>query len=114
MEQIMAERAQQASFDWNPDPSAAAEPSRVHASPPPATPVEAPPRSRPATKRVRFDTAERRLRWLTADEATLYLGLPTRKALYAAVERGQVPAHRFGRRLRFKPDELDSVFGRAR
>jgi hypothetical protein len=40
--------------------------------------------------------------WLTADEATTYMGFPTRKALYAAVERGQVPAHKLGRRLRFR------------
>lgn len=54
-------------------------------------------------------------RWLTAGEATAYLGLPTRKALYAAVERGQVPAHRFGRRrLRFKLDELDHLLGQVR
>ena len=52
-------------------------------------------------------------RWLTADEATVHLGLPSRKALYAAVERGQVPAHRLGRRrLRFRQDELDSLLGR--
>ncbi len=51
-------------------------------------------------------------RWLNADEATAYLGLPTRKALYAAVERGQVPAHRLGRRrLRFSRDELDALLG---
>ena len=51
-------------------------------------------------------------RWLTADEATVHLGLPSRKALYAAVERGQVPAHRLGRRrLRFRLDELDSLLG---
>ena len=50
--------------------------------------------------------------WLTADEATAYLGLPTRKALYAAVARGQVPAHRFGRRrLRFNRVELDALLG---
>ncbi len=50
--------------------------------------------------------------WLTADEATVFLGLPSRKALYAAVERGQVPAHRLGRRrLRFSRDELDALLG---
>jgi excisionase family DNA binding protein len=54
------------------------------------------------------------IRWLTADEATAYLSFPTRKALYAAVERGQVPAHRLGRRLRFRHDELDALMGRAR
>ncbi len=56
-----------------------------------------------------------RQRWLTADEATAYLGLPTRKALYAAVARGQIPAHRLGRRrLRFRLDELDNLLGQVR
>ena len=51
--------------------------------------------------------------WLTADEATAHLGLPSRKALYAAVARGQVPAHRLGRRrLRFNRGELDSLLRR--
>jgi len=51
--------------------------------------------------------------WLTADEATAHLGLPSRKALYAAVARRQVPAHRLGRRrLRFDRGELDSLLGR--
>lgn len=54
------------------------------------------------------------LRWLTAVEATAYLGFPTRKALYAAVERGQVPARKLGRRLRFRLEELDALLGRAR
>jgi excisionase family DNA binding protein len=54
------------------------------------------------------------LRWLTATEATGYLGFPTRKALYAAVERGQIPAHKLGRRLRFRLEELDALLGRAR
>jgi excisionase family DNA binding protein len=54
------------------------------------------------------------LRWLTATEATGYLGFPTRKALYCAVERGQVPAHKLGRRLRFRSEELDALLGRSR
>jgi excisionase family DNA binding protein len=47
--------------------------------------------------------------WLDADEATTYLRLPTRKALYAAVARGTIPAHRLGRRVRFLRPELDSL-----
>lgn len=47
--------------------------------------------------------------WLSADEATAYLRLPTRKALYAAVARGTVPAHRLGRRVRFHRGELDAL-----
>ena len=48
--------------------------------------------------------------WLTTDEAVAYLGLPSRKALYQAVRRGQVPAHRLGvRRMRFSRGELDEL-----
>jgi excisionase family DNA binding protein len=46
--------------------------------------------------------------WLTADEATAYLRFPSRDALYQAVSRGQVPARRIGRRLRFRRAELDA------
>jgi excisionase family DNA binding protein len=53
-------------------------------------------------------------RWLTADEATRYLGFPSRKALYQAVRRGQVPAHRLGRRLRFSAAEIDRLIYRTR
>ncbi len=45
--------------------------------------------------------------WLTTDQAVAYLGLPSRKALYQAVRRDQVPVHRLGvRRMRFSRDEL--------
>lgn len=48
--------------------------------------------------------------WLTTAEAVAYLGLPSRKALYQAVRRGQVPARRLGvRRMRFSRDELDRL-----
>ena len=47
--------------------------------------------------------------WLTVDEAVAYLALPSRMALYQAVRRGQVSAHRFGRRLRFLRAELDAA-----
>jgi excisionase family DNA binding protein len=47
--------------------------------------------------------------WMTADEAAAYLGYRTRAALYQAVRRGIVPAHRLGaRRLRFRQSELDA------
>jgi len=46
--------------------------------------------------------------WLTADEAVAYLRFPSRDALYQAVHRGQLPAHRIGRRLRFRRSELDA------
>ncbi len=47
--------------------------------------------------------------WMTADQAAAHLGLPSRKALYQAVRRGQIPVHRFGKRLRFIRAELDSA-----
>lgn len=52
--------------------------------------------------------------WMSADDAVEYLGFPSRKALYQAVRRGQVPAHRLGRRLRFSRPELDAVLRRSR
>ncbi|MBI5070786.1 MAG: helix-turn-helix domain-containing protein [Deltaproteobacteria bacterium] len=54
-------------------------------------------------------TAARDDAWMTADEAAAYLGYRTRAALYQAVRRGIVPAHRLGaRRLRFRRSELDA------
>jgi len=50
--------------------------------------------------------------WLTVEEAMRYLGLRSRMALYQAVRRGQVPAHHFGRRLRFRRSELDESLAR--
>jgi excisionase family DNA binding protein len=47
--------------------------------------------------------------WLNADEACDYLRIPSRKALYQAIRRGQVPAHRLGRRMRFSRSELDRL-----
>jgi excisionase family DNA binding protein len=47
--------------------------------------------------------------WLTAAEAADYLRLPTTRALYKRVERGQVPAHRWGRQLRFARREIDAL-----
>ncbi|ABS28159.1 DNA binding domain, excisionase family [Anaeromyxobacter sp. Fw109-5] len=47
---------------------------------------------------------------LTPQEAAAYLRLPSVRALYQAVRRGQVPVHRFGpRRMRFHRAELDAV-----
>lgn len=47
--------------------------------------------------------------WLTSDEAVRYLKMRSRKALYQAVRRAQVPVHRLGRRLRFRRAELDAL-----
>jgi excisionase family DNA binding protein len=49
--------------------------------------------------------------WLTASEAAEYLRLPTTRALYKRVERGQLPAHRFGRQFRFRRRDLDALLG---
>jgi hypothetical protein len=46
-------------------------------------------------------------RWLTAPEAAAYLGLPSHRALYQAIRRGQVRV-----RLRFRTAELDAVLTR--
>jgi excisionase family DNA binding protein len=47
---------------------------------------------------------------MTADEAAAHLRLPSRKALYQAVRRGQIPACRLGARLlRFSREQLDRV-----
>ena len=52
--------------------------------------------------------------WLTADEAAAYFGYRTRAALYQAVRRGHVLAHRLGaRRLRFRRSELDDELARS-
>jgi excisionase family DNA binding protein len=99
-------QAAQVSFPWTPQ-RASSPASRC-------TPAE---RSGPTPSRrpgpVRTSAREGHEVWITADEATAHLGLPSRKALYAAVARGQVPAHRLGRRrLRFNRSELDSLLGR--
>ncbi len=47
--------------------------------------------------------------WLTASQAARYLGFPSRRALYMAIRRGQVPVHRLGRRMRFDARELDEA-----
>ncbi len=53
--------------------------------------------------------------WLTVEETVRYLGLPSRRALYQAIRRGQVPVHRLGaRRMRFRRAELDQVLERGR
>jgi excisionase family DNA binding protein len=110
-EKVMAEAgAEQAAFDWTPKASAERTQRVADRGPAPAR-VGA---RRPASAAAHLDPEDRRLRWLTADEATAHLGFPSRKALYAAVERGQVPAHKLGRRLRFRRAELDALLDRGR
>ena len=102
--------AEQAAFDWSPKTSAEATQRTARSGLVPAGPGA----RRPAPAVPDLDAEDRRLRWLTADEATAHLGFPSRKALYAAVERGQVPAHKLGRRLRFRRAELDALLDRGR
>jgi excisionase family DNA binding protein len=103
-------RVDQSSFEWS-----AGRPASPAGEAGQAPCVVRPPTLATTTKRAPrpgLNTGERLVRWLTADEATAYLGFPSRKALYAAVERGQVPGHKLGRRLRFSRAELDALLGR--
>jgi len=52
--------------------------------------------------------------WLTADQVVAHLNFPSRKALYQAIRRGQIPSHRLGRRLRFSLAEIDKCITRRR
>ena len=51
--------------------------------------------------------------WLTVEQAAEYLAFPSRAAVYQAVRRGQIPAYRIGKRLRFRRRELDKAFQRC-
>jgi excisionase family DNA binding protein len=48
--------------------------------------------------------------WLTPEEAAAYLRLPSVRALYQAVRRGQVPVHRRANKaMLFNRGELDAA-----
>src|SRR6266404_7469858 len=84
---------------------------RVVASAPPPSPAGDPIAIPARVERRRCLIA---IEWLGIDQAARYLGLPSRKALYQAVRRGQVPVHRLGtRRMRFRRAELDQVLERG-
>lgn len=52
--------------------------------------------------------------WMGAAEMAAHLGM-TRGALYAATERGQIPAHRVGKRgLRFRKSEVERALAARR
>lgn len=78
-----------------------------------AAEAPAPAQSPTADPTALLAAVERRhsaIEWLGVDQAARYLGLPSRKALYQAVRRGQLPVHRLGtRRMRFRRVELDQV-----
>ena len=46
--------------------------------------------------------------WLTPDEVCAYLAMP-KATLYTWVSLGKIPAHKLGRLLRFKKDEIDEL-----
>jgi excisionase family DNA binding protein len=58
---------------------------------------------------VSFDRLRSSGPWLNPPQAVRYLRLPSLKALYQAVRRGQIPVHRLGKRLRFNRTELDRI-----
>lgn len=45
--------------------------------------------------------------WLNAEQAVEYLSLTSKKTLYMAVWRKQIPKHKMGGRLLFNRRELD-------
>lgn len=49
--------------------------------------------------------------WLTTEEAAHFLGL-SENALRIMVHRGQIPAFKFGRRLRFRLKDCQALFVR--
>ncbi|WP_413578779.1 helix-turn-helix domain-containing protein [Bdellovibrio sp. HCB290] len=50
--------------------------------------------------------------WLSSSQAAIYLGI-TENALRIMVCRGQVRAHKMGRRLRFSVDDLRALLTRV-
>jgi len=60
------------------------------------------------------DRENRGRRWLNAKQSTEYLALPTTQAFYRAVRRGQIPAYRWGKRIRCDQDDLDQVIKQGR
>jgi len=65
-------------------------------------------------RRPESKTAANTPEWLTAEELAEYLSLPSRKAVYQAVRRGDLPAYRLGKRVRFRRDEIDALMTRGR
>jgi excisionase family DNA binding protein len=78
---------------------------------PPPKPPSSPAPSPPDGRRTRAGRTTSESVWLTPEQAVRYLGLPSTKALYQAVRRGTLPAHRMGRCLRLRRAELDEALG---
>jgi len=51
--------------------------------------------------------------WLNSKQAAARLAYPSIRALYQAMRRGNVPYYRHGKRVLFKPEELDSLIKRV-
>lgn len=51
--------------------------------------------------------------WLNTDEAAKRLGITTR-TLYRFIDRGELPAYRFGRVFRLKQDDVDAFIDQCR
>jgi len=47
--------------------------------------------------------------WLNSRQAAERLAYPSVRALYQAMRRGKVPFYRHGKRVLFKPEELDKL-----
>lgn len=60
-------------------------------------------------------TPETTTTWLNSTEAATYLRMPSVRALYQAIRRGQIPVHRVGpRSMRFNRAELDRALMSSR
>lgn len=46
-------------------------------------------------------------RWLSVDEISKHLGV-SKETIYRWLERSHIPAHRVGKKWKFKPSEIDS------
>lgn len=54
------------------------------------------------------------IEWMTPIEVAKYLKLPSRDAVRQAVFAGILPAHKLGRLLRFRKDEIDQLLNDCR
>ena len=54
------------------------------------------------------DSSEQ-IEWMTPAEVAKYLKYPSKEAVRQAVFNGVLPAHKMGRLLRFRKDEIDKL-----
>lgn len=55
----------------------------------------------------------REIEWINTDEAARHLGITTR-TLYRFIDKGELPAYRFGRVFRLKRDEVEAFIESCR